>query len=49
MGLPRRRTLISETVAYGELTFSGALPEAGPAADEIAALIAELRGEGWLP
>jgi chromosome partitioning protein len=49
LSLPRLQTLVSETVAYGELTFSGALPEAGPAADEISALIAELRREGWLP
>jgi chromosome partitioning protein len=48
LGLPRLQTIISEAVAYGELTFAGALPETGPAADEPAALIAELRGEGWL-
>ena len=42
-------TIVSEAVAYGELTFAGVLPDAGPAADEAAALIAELRREGWLP
>jgi chromosome partitioning protein len=49
LGLPRLQTVISETVAYGELTFAGELSEVGPAAEESAALIAELRGEGWLP
>jgi chromosome partitioning protein len=49
LSLPRLQTLVSEVVAYGELTFSGALPDAGPAMDETAALIAELRREGWLP
>ena len=49
LALPRLQTVVSEAVAYGELTFSGILADAGPAADESAALIAELRGEGWLP
>ena len=44
----RLQTVISEAVAYGELTFAGVQPETGPAADESAALIAELRGGGWL-
>ena len=36
-------------MAYGEMTFSGRLPAGGKAAAEVAALIAELRGLGWLP
>jgi hypothetical protein len=31
------------------MSFSGRLPEAGPAAEEAASLMAELRGQGWLP
>ena len=49
LGLPRLQTTISEAVAYGEMSFSGRLPEAGPAAEEAASLMAELRGQGWLP
>ena len=49
LGLPRLDTTISEAVAYGEMSFSGALPAAGAAAEEVAALMAELRGQGWLP
>ena len=49
LGLPRLRTVLSEAVAYGEISFSGALPKEGAAADEIAALVAELREGGWLP
>ena len=49
LGLPRLDTTISEAVAYGEMSFSGALPAAGTAAEEVAALMAELRGQGWLP
>jgi chromosome partitioning protein len=49
LDLPRLQTIVSEAVAYGELTFAGVLPDAGPAAEEVAALIAELREEGWLP
>jgi chromosome partitioning protein len=49
LSLPRLQTALSEAVAYGELGFSGALPLVGAAAAEIAALVAELRGQGWLP
>jgi len=49
LGLPRLQTTISEAVAYGEMSFSGRLPEGGPAAEEAASLMAELRGQGWLP
>ena len=49
LGLPRLDTTISEAVAYGEMSFSGALPTTGTAAEEVAGLMAELRGQGWLP
>ena len=49
LSLPRLETALSEAVAYGELGFSGALPMAGAAAVELAALVAELRSLGWLP
>jgi len=49
LALPRLETALSEAVAYGELGFSPALPTTGLAAQEIAALLAELRTLGWLP
>jgi chromosome partitioning protein len=49
LGLPRLQTVLSESVAFGEISFSGVLPSEGTAATEIAALIAELRGAGWFP
>src|ERR1700712_4328443 len=47
--LPRLKTTLSEAVAFGELGFSPALPVVGQAAQEIAALLAELRALDWLP
>ncbi len=47
--LPMLAAGLSDLVAYGEMTFSGRLPAGGKAAAEVAALIAELRGLGWLP
>jgi cellulose biosynthesis protein BcsQ len=47
--LPRLEATMSEAVAYGELSFAPALPTAGLAAQEMAALVAELRGLQWLP
>lgn len=47
--LPRLQTAMSEAVAYGEIGFSGALPQEGAPAEEIAALVAELQEGGWLP
>jgi chromosome partitioning protein len=47
--LPRLTTTLSEAVAFGELGFRSAPPATGQAALEIAALLAELRGLGWLP
>ena len=49
LNLPRLKTTLSEAVAYGELGFAPALPATGPAAQEIAALLAELRRLEWLP
>jgi len=49
LGLPRLSTALSEAVAYGELGFLPALPTTGHAAEEIAALITELRALEWLP
>lgn len=49
LSLPRLDTTLSEAVAYGELGFSPALPASGLAAQEIAALLTELRALGWLP
>jgi hypothetical protein len=39
---------MSEAVAYGEISFSGTLPKDGTAAEEIAALLAELQAAGGL-
>jgi chromosome partitioning protein len=47
--LPRLAATLSEAVAYGELGFSSALPTTRQAAQEIAALLAELRTLEWLP
>jgi cellulose biosynthesis protein BcsQ len=47
--LPRLETTLSEAVAYGELSFAPALPANGVAAQEIAALLGELRTLDWLP
>lgn len=49
MELPRLETVLSEAVAYGELGFVPELPSSGHAAQEIGALVAELRGLDWLP
>ncbi len=48
-GLARMESTLSDLVAYGEISFSGRLPQAAPATVEIAGLIAELRAYGWLP
>jgi chromosome partitioning protein len=47
--LPRLQTAMSEAVAYGEISFSGTIPKDGTAAEEIAALLKELRETGGLP
>lgn len=48
-GLPRLESTLSDLVAYGELSYSGRIPQAGPAAVELAGLLAELRARNWLP
>jgi chromosome partitioning protein len=48
-GLPRLAASLSDLVAYGELSYSGRLTDSGPAAAEIAVLVAELRALAWLP
>jgi len=48
-GLPRLEATLSDLVVYGELSYSGRVPAGGVAAVELAALVAELRGLGWLP
>ena len=47
--LPRLDASLSDLVAFGELSYSGRLPDAGTAATEVAALVAELRALAWLP
>jgi hypothetical protein len=41
--------LSAAQAAFGELGFSSALPVVGQAAQEIAALLAEIRALDWLP
>jgi chromosome partitioning protein len=47
--LPRLLTVLSETVSFGEIGFSGLLPREGASAAEIVALVTELRRAGGLP
>ena len=47
-GLPRLDATLSDLVAYGEISYSGRLPQVGPAMIEITGLLAELRARGWL-
>jgi chromosome partitioning protein len=48
--LPLLTSTLGDLVAYGEMTFSGRVPEEGTAAgDEVVRLMAELRGLGWIP
>ena len=49
MVLPKLASMLSQSVAYGEVGFTGRLPTTAPASEEFAALIAELRRMGWLP
>jgi chromosome partitioning protein len=48
-GLPMLTTALSDLVAYGEMSFSGHVPDQGSAGQELARLLAELRALGWLP
>jgi chromosome partitioning protein len=44
--LPRLAATLSEAVAFGEMSFSGALPTGGTPAEELAGLMDELRQHG---
>jgi chromosome partitioning protein len=46
--LPLLTSTLSDLVAYGEMTFSGRVPEQGSAAEEVGRLVAELRTLGWV-
>jgi len=48
-GLPMLASTLNDLVAYGEMTFSGRVPDQGAAGEEVTRLLAELRGLGWLP
>jgi len=48
-GLPRLDVTLSDLVAFGEISHSGRIPAQGTAAEELAALVAELMALGWLP
>jgi hypothetical protein len=47
--LSRLETFLSDVVGFGEVPFTGKLPASQPAADEVNALMAELRSLDWLP
>ena len=48
--LPRTTAMVSDRVAFAEMTFSGRVPPAGTdAGQEVSNLIRELRELGWLP
>jgi chromosome partitioning protein len=49
LDLPRLQSVMSEAVAYAEISFSGTMPKDGAPAEEIAALLAELHAAGGLP
>ena len=49
LNLPRLQAVLSQSVNYGEIGYSGRLPTSQPAAREIEILVAELRSLGWLP
>lgn len=47
--LPLLVATLSDLVAYGEMTFSGRVPDQGVAGEELTRLVAELRAIGWIP
>jgi chromosome partitioning protein len=47
--LPVLTATLGDLVAYGEMTFSGRIPDQGLAGEELTRLITELRTLGWLP
>jgi len=48
-GIPTLNATISHRTAFGEISYTGAVPSKGPAATEVIALIEELKGIGWIP
>jgi chromosome partitioning protein len=46
--LPRLQAELADRVAYGEMSFTGKIPSAGPAGEELAALVKELQALGWI-
>jgi chromosome partitioning protein len=49
LNLPRLEAMLSHSVGFGEIGFTGRLPTTSPAFDEVTTLLAELRALGWLP
>ena len=47
-GLPLLSATLSDLVAYGEMSFSGRVPDQGVAGEEVSRLVAELRALGWI-
>jgi chromosome partitioning protein len=47
-GLPLLTATLGDLVAYGEMTFSGRIPDQGAAGEEVERLIAELSSLGWI-
>jgi chromosome partitioning protein len=47
--LPLLSATLGDLVAYGEMTFSGRVPDQGAAGEELTRLVAELRALGWIP
>ena len=49
IGEARLDAMLSEAVAFGEVSFAGTIPTTGTARAELAALLAELRRLQWVP
>lgn len=47
--LPRLDTVLSDLVAFGEISYSGRMSGSGTAGAEAVALVTELRTLGWIP
>jgi chromosome partitioning protein len=47
-GLPLLTATLSDLVAYGEMSFSGRVPDQGVAGEEVSRLMSELRALGWI-
>lgn len=48
-GIPTLNASISHRTAFGEISYSGTVPQKGPAANEVKTLIDELKNIGWVP